>query len=157
MSTLPKRLYDLRKFAQRKWGSLEQTTENLGMTRGKLIVISACAILAISLSFNIYVAVSQATKNYELLSIEDEKLQAERKVAEELQREEEYYKSLEYKQRYAYESLNLAKPGEKVYVIETEGRADYRPKLQNNDPIKKDDEQVWWQLIVDEVFKSITL
>jgi hypothetical protein len=151
---LKKTAFNLRKLARRHLQNFSHYLFGLGFSWGRLAALAGTVAVISGLAFNIYFSISQAQKNYKLLEIEREKLATAQSQHDKLSSELEYYSSLEYQQRYAYDSLNLARSGEDLYLVETEERALYEPESTNPDPIAQENPQVWWQLLLDEVFKS---
>lgn len=73
--------------------------------------------IIITLTFNIFVAYQEGSKNLGRLKIEEERLLKLQSENERLSEEENYYKSIEFRKAYARESLNLTNEGETLYMV----------------------------------------
>lgn len=122
-----------------------------GFSASTFILLFALALLIISLNYNTYQAVINAVQDYQTLGDTKEQLselQADQQV---LEQNLEYYRSVDFRERYAYDSLNLAKPGESVYLVETSSRVSYDLETENTDPIVLHERQLWWDLLFQQI------
>lgn len=145
----------LTKVFARRLQAIGSIANDLGLNWGRGAVLCGLALTMIWVSYAIYYAVENAGKNYELLVAEQKKLADVRKTNEDLSHQAEYYASLEYKQRYAYDSLNLAREGERLYLIESRQREQYDLEKKNPDPVKSEDKRLWWELLIAEMWRRI--
>jgi len=150
-----KKLFLTRKFISRKLGFISHILKNIGWTWTTGAIITILIFAVIALSFDIYIIITQATKNYKLLAQEQQKLDLVTQTNRKLDQDLSYYSSLEYRQRYAYDSLNLAKPGESLYIIDNSTRPDFQIKQEVVDPIAKDDPTGWWNLLFTQLWNSL--
>lgn len=146
-----KNIFLLRFVSRKRTAKWIRIFENAGWTWTRGTVVAGLSLAIVLLTADIYISVNQAIKNYKSLAIEEAKLLETKAVGEELDRELEYYASLEYKQRYGYDSLNRARDGETLYTVDTDDRKEYELEAENPDPIRDNDAQIWWEL----VFKMI--
>lgn len=125
-----------------------------GLSWNRVIIIASLAGLILAVSLNIYVVVVNAFQNYEVLQTERAKLAELQSKNAQLESELAYYSSLEYKQRYGYDSLNLARPGEQIYLVQEADRESFELEEENPDPIQTEDNQRWWQLFFESMLES---
>lgn len=150
-----KLLFRMRRIIRDKSTKLDKILENVGWSWSKVGTVTILSMVALTLSVNIYHSIDDAIKNYKLLAIEEQKLNEVKKQGGELDEELDYYSSLEYKQRYAYDSLNLARGNEELFQVVTEERADYDLELNNPDPILKEEKDLWWEILFDEMQRQV--
>jgi hypothetical protein len=143
-------LFRLRRTIRRTSEKIDNNLQNIGWTWSKAAITGVLIVVIITLSLDIYFSVKDAVKNYKLLAQEEQKLQEVLAESKELDEELDYYGSLEYKQRYAYDSLNLARENESIYLIETGGDIEYGAEKKNPDPIKRENKRFWWELLFGE-------
>jgi|GEM_PF-2323792 len=129
----------------RKLQNVQTVFGTAGFTpvRGLFIIILVTVVIA--MSYNIYNTVLQATASKQFLEQEQQKLLLEQQRNDQAEEDLKYFSSLEYQRRYAYDSLNLVAPGEKLYLIESNTRTKYFIDKKNTDPIQKENYQLWWQ------------
>lgn len=151
MRNLLKKLFIGRLFLRKKLTIWQRVFENAGWDWTKGGIVLGLAVGTIVLIGDAYVSIDRAMKNYKSLALQEAKLQEEKKLGRELDEQLNYYASLEYKQRYAYDSLNLAREGEELYVVESREREQYSLDKPNPDPIKRDTPSLWWQLIWQQI------
>jgi cell division protein FtsB len=149
---------NLKKLRYYKKIYLDRPVQNLkvflnrsGWDTTTILVVTACIIVIFAVSYNIYFAVANASQDYQALENRREELADAKERNRELNAELEYYSSLEYKQRYGHESLNLVRPGEEIYLIEKSDRADFELEKKNPDPILKDEQEVWWGFVWERI------
>lgn len=153
MNLLPNFLRKIGRPVARRYNSAQSNFHNAGWTGTRVLVVMACLLLTSSLIFNIYMSVTQTSKNFQLYIEEQDKLKAEQERTAKIDKDLSYYQSFEYRQRYGYDSLNLAKPGEKLYLIESSDRQKYDLQGSNPEPVKKEDNWFWWQTLARDVFQ----
>lgn len=151
MPTKSKKLFLAGRSLRNKARELKGKLQDLGLTSSKALMLTVIIGGIFALVFNIYVSVNSAVENYKLLAYERERLEDTREEGKELDQEIAYFSSLEYKQRYAYDSLNFARQGEELYHIETGKREGYELEEVNYDPVQKDNKSVWWQVLYEEI------
>lgn len=137
----------LKKNVQRRLNTLNSMLENSGFHTASVITIVVLVIIWAGLIGSIYNSVIQTAQNQQLLRQEKSKLELERVKSEKLAQQYEYYTSIEYRQRYAYDSLSLARPGEKLYSVEIEPREEYELQKKNPEPVRQGPEGDWWTLL----------
>jgi hypothetical protein len=152
-----KKLLFYKKLASKKFSVVKSRLDNAGFTWTKGAIIMASTTIILILMFDIYFSVQSAVENYKLLEFEEQRLQQTEEEASELSQEIEYYSSLEFRQRYAYDSLNLARAEERLYAVQTADRQQFEIEEVNSDPIAVEDEQLWWDLLFDEARENLSL
>ncbi len=145
-----------RKFALRRWLNLQETANHLGFNWSRILIIIFLGVVFLGLIANIYASLVQAGQNYNTLVQEEEKLDKLRSRSSELQSSVDYFSSLEYKQRYAYDSLNMTRPGEQLYLVELSERESYELVRKNPEPIQEAETQQWWNYLKEMLLNSLT-
>ncbi len=144
----------LKKILFRNLLYIKEKFKTTGWTTTNLFVIICTVFAIIAISYNIYLNISKASQNYQVLDGEKQKLQEIKKQNEQYTHLSNYYDSLEYKQRYAYDSLGMVKKGEEIYIVEKDERENYEVEKANYDPIKKENKELWWDLIWKQLIKD---
>jgi cell division protein FtsB len=152
MQNIRKGIYHIRKSWNRRLQRLGKFANDIGLSVTNFLIIIVLSLLILAIGLNIYFAIRDATNNYSLLKVEQERLEKVQTKNKELEEKLAYYSSLEYKERYARDSLNLVKPGEQIYVVETERREEYDLVEENPDPILKENNRLWWDVILELLF-----
>ena len=144
-------IFNINRRGGAKSKQLRKVLSGIGLDWTMVGLIGLLVFIIFALSYNTYSSIERAIRGSRLLEIERQKLEEEKRKAEELELELQYFSSLEYRQRYAYDSLNLARPGERIYNIEFGDRERYEISSYNPDPIQVDDHRKWWNTVFEIV------
>ncbi len=143
------------KYSNLRTKSLARFLSGYGFSGDKLAMLGLLCILAVILVFNIYSKLAEVPQNYAVMTAENERLQKAQEKKRELEQEIEYYSSLEYRRRYGYDSMNFAREGESIYLVNPGGREFVQLEETQPDPILREDNKIWWDLFWQEVGRSL--
>ncbi len=143
------------KYSNLRTKSLSRFLSGYGFSGDKLAVLGLLTLLAVILVFNIYAKLAEVPQNYAVMTAENDRLQKAREKKLELEQEIEYYSSLEYRRRYGYDSMNFAREGESIYLINPEGRSFVELEEHQPDPILRADNKIWWDIFWQEVGRGL--
>lgn len=111
---------------------------------GTLFAFIGLVFLGIFLIRNIYLNIDIWLTNYQLKDTQAMHLERVKSENERLNKAVEYYKSNFYQQKYARESLNLARPNQKLYLVERKQEYDFLQEPVKQDRVEISDNREWW-------------
>lgn len=124
--------------------------ETAGWTWQRLAVILLCGFISVALIINLSNNIQQAQKNSALLAQRQQRLAQLQTEGKSLDEQIAYLSSLEYRERYAHSSLNLARANEDIYKVDlkttTSTDKDER-KITVTDSTPSQDWQLLWDLV----------
>lgn len=109
-----------------------------------LFALIGLLLLCIFLVRNIYLNIDIWLTNYQLKEekvIQLEEIQSEN---DRLKKAVEYYKSSFYQRKYARESLNLAKPNQKLFLVERKQEYEFLKEPSEVQSVQLTNNREWW-------------
>ncbi len=128
-----------------------------GFSLGKVLLFVVLVGIVTGVGVNISLNISRARVSYAVLETENQRLLLAKAESAKLEQDLEYYSSLEYRKRYAYDSLNLARDGEEIYIIDGATRDDFSFEQVEVDPVKRNDSKYWWDFTVNLVLGGLRI
>ena len=132
---------------QNKLNWLNKAFKSIGLAWNYVVIIFFMLLIILLMSINIFDVYQRGKKNLDQLEMEAElldKLLLENNL---LSEELEYYKSKDFIEIFAHESLGLGKTTEQLLKFDRTGDITYDLEDPNTDPIILEENLVWWKKI----------
>ncbi|MBP9759062.1 hypothetical protein KBD45_05180 [Candidatus Dojkabacteria bacterium] len=109
-----------------------------------LFALIGLLLLCIFLVRNIYLNIDIWLTNYQLKEEKTVQLEEIKTENDRLNKAVEYYKSSFYQRKYARESLNLAKPNQKLFLVERKQEYEFLQEQNVVQEVQLTNNREWW-------------